>query len=302
MSNLAIIQRLVRSFIGAFGRTPYVRSTSIKTNKCNTPNIGNINLGKSFQKINFLYTNATSLVNKWSDFNSLIAFHNCPHVILITETWFTSSSICQVANYKSFFRHRDIVRGGGVAIYVRCDLESFDVCDMSLCNTRSEQVWCRVKLNKETLLIGCIYRPPFADSEINFEISKSIGYASHLCSTTSSKNLIVAGDFNFPDIVWTHDGGYCPNKGRPSSLEFLNTLSSNYLSQHVLEPTFKNNILDLVITNDPARVFSVFHGPPLGSTLNDCLHATLTWSHHLRSTARNHSDPPLRQVLSLGNY
>ncbi len=147
--------------------------------------------GKYINSLNFFYTNATSLVNKWSDFNSLISFHDFPHV---------------------------------------------------------------------------------------------------------------AGDLNFPDISWSQDGGFCTNKGRPSSLQFLKSLGKNYLTQHVLEPTFKCNILDLVITNDSSRVFRVSHGPPLGSTDKDYLHAMLSWCYELRSQPIAHTDSTPRQILSLGNY
>ncbi|RNA13152.1 RNA-directed DNA polymerase from mobile element jockey-like, partial [Brachionus plicatilis] len=115
-------------------------------------------------------------------------------------------------------------------------------------------------------------------------------------------SLLVAGDFKFPDISWTQNGGFCTNKVRPSSLEFLNILGKNFLTQHVLEPTFKSNILDLVITNDPSRVFRVSHGPPLVSTVKDCLHTTVSWCYELRSQPLAHTDSTPRQILSLGNY
>ncbi|RNA16289.1 RNA-directed DNA polymerase from mobile element jockey-like [Brachionus plicatilis] len=195
-----------------------------------------------------------------------------------------------------------VVRGGGVAIFVPSDVESFEVNDVALCNTRSEQVWCNVKVNEELILVGCVYRPPYADCELNLEINKSIGFATHLRSSAPPKSLLVAGDFNFPDINWKYEGGFCTNKGRPSSLEFLNTMSKNFLTQHVFDPTFKHNILDLVVTNDPARVFRITHDPPLGSTDKDCLHATLTWSYELRSQLPSQPTSSQRQVLSLGNY
>ncbi len=284
------------------GGTKSKKSTS-NAASCAFSTISNVSPGKYSNSLNFFYTNATSLVNKWSDFNSLISFLNYPHVILITETWFNALSICKLDNYKTFSKNRVAVRGGGVAIFVRSDVESFEVSEAALCSTRSEQVWCKVKVNDELILVGCVYRPPFADCEINLEINKSIGYASHLCSSAPSKSLLVAGDFNYPDINWNHEGGFCANKGRPSSLEFLNTMAKNFLTQHVLEPTFKNNTLDLVVTNDPARVFRVVHGPPLGSSDKDCLHATLSWSYELRSQLLAHSDSSSpRQVLALGNY
>ncbi len=103
--------------------------------------------GNLLNSLNCFYTNATSLINKWSDLNSLILVLNSPHIILITETWFNTLSICKLDNYNLFCKNREAVRGGGVAIYVRSDLESFEVSDGTLSNTRSEQVWCFVKVN-----------------------------------------------------------------------------------------------------------------------------------------------------------
>ncbi|RNA04012.1 RNA-directed DNA polymerase from mobile element jockey-like, partial [Brachionus plicatilis] len=113
---------------------------------------------------------------------------------------------------------------------------------------------------------------------------------------------MVAGDFNFPDINWYHSGGVCKNKGRPSSLDFLDCLNKNYLTQHVLEPTFKDNILDLVLTDDPARIFRVSHGPPLGLTEKNCLHSSIRWSYELRSNTGASAIRFSRPVYSKGNY
>ena len=205
-------------------------------------------------------------------------------------------------NYKLYSKNRDTVRGGGVAIYVRNDVDSYEVNDDQLNELRSEQIWCKIKTAKDMILVGCVYRPPFADCELNIEINKTIGYASHLCSSKSLNSLVVAGDLNFPDILWHQAGGFCINKGRPSSLEFLETMNKNYLTQHVLEPTFKNNTLDLVITDDPARIFRVRQGPPIGSTEKDCLHNTLTWNYELRSNIGSKFASSSQPILSKGNY
>jgi hypothetical protein len=266
------------------------------------PNILYKNSFKQSSKLNCLYTNATSLGNKWSALNSLLAYQNYPHVILITETWFHEYSIVNLENYKLYNKNREFVRGGGVAIYVRNDIESFEAAEAKLQNFRSDQVWCKIKIGKELILVGCVYRPPFSDTDINNEINKSIGYASKLCSSNNSHSLLVAGDFNYPDILWHHAGGICKNKGRPSSLEFIDNNNKNYLTQHVLEPTFQDNTLDLVITDDPARVYSIQHGPPLGATEKDHLHSTLTWDYELQSRISQQVTGPPRPVLAKGDY
>lgn len=82
---------------------------------------------KQLTSINFLYTNATSLSNKWSEFNSRIYYLNMPHVVMITETWFNSKSLTNLSNYNSFIKSRSTIRGEGVAIYVRKDLLSYEI-------------------------------------------------------------------------------------------------------------------------------------------------------------------------------
>ncbi|RNA20101.1 RNA-directed DNA polymerase from mobile element jockey-like, partial [Brachionus plicatilis] len=45
----------------------------------------------------------------------------------------------------------------------------------------------------------------------------------------------------------------------------------------VLEPNFKNNILDLIITSDPNKIYTVKSSPPLGSTKKNRLHNSLNF-------------------------
>ena len=86
------------------------------------------------------------------------------------------------------------------------------------------------------------------------------------------------GDFNYSDIKWIDYGGIVKGSGRSSSLEFLESINSNSLSQLVDKPTFGNNILDLVITDNPDRIYQVEVGPPIGCSTKNVLHNCLTWS------------------------
>ncbi|RMZ96700.1 hypothetical protein BpHYR1_009999 [Brachionus plicatilis] len=49
--------------------------------------------GSGNSSLNCLYTNATSLVNKWDDFISLINTKEFPHLLMVTETWFNQNQI-----------------------------------------------------------------------------------------------------------------------------------------------------------------------------------------------------------------
>ena len=69
--------------------------------------------------------------------------------------------------------------------------------------------------------------------------------------------LFIGGDFNLPGWDWkrnvlkpnTHHSG--------NHYKFADILDDHGLTQLVEEPTRNNNILDLVLTNYPAKVFRV---------------------------------------------
>ncbi|RMZ99665.1 hypothetical protein BpHYR1_016918, partial [Brachionus plicatilis] len=99
---------------------------------------------------------------------------------------------------------------------------------------------------------------------------------------------IESGDFNHPDTKWTDLGAtFGTKKGHKSSIEMVNCLLGYELFQLVNQPTFGNNVLDLIISNDPSRVYQIFHGPPISSSKTNRLHCTLNWDYQLKS--RNHS-------------
>jgi hypothetical protein len=221
-----------------------------------------------------LYTNATSVCNKWDELASLLVEKNYPHVLAITETWFNSNSLVKINGYTHYLLNRSEGRGGGVVVYIKEDLCSYEV---KLLDLSSEQVWCGIDLGCSKLLIGCLYRPPFSDRATNLNINDAINAASKLIEEKKYTDLLIMGDLNHSDIVWSNAGGTFKGAGRASSVEFLETINNNYLSQYVLDPTFGNKILDLVISNKDNNIFNVNVGPPLSCSNKNALHSTLFW-------------------------
>ncbi len=259
------------------------------------------------KQLNCLYLNPTSIVNKWDQFNSLIISKRYPDVIFLAETWFTSNSINILSNYTLYNKNRTSSvldtntaslnrdRGGGVAIYVRDDLNSSEAPGLSS-TLHSEQVWCSVRIGKENLLLGCLYRPPHSDRNVNLTLNSSIDSAADLVSKGTYTGLMIVGDFNHGDIFWESGHGHTINKARPSSAEFIDTINYNYLHQHVSLPTHKNNTLDLVITESADRIYNVSIEAPLGYTPNMYLHSTLEWNFTLKQPR-----PTTNRVLHLYN-
>ena len=64
-------------------------------------------------------------------------------------------------------------------------------------------------------------------------------------------NIIFTGDLNFPTIDWqmeTADGGTHENQAQANP--FLQFAQEQCLQQYIEEPTTKNNILDVFLTNN----------------------------------------------------
>jgi len=199
---------------------------------------------------------------------------------MITETWFNAKTLIVLEGYNHFAKNREATNGGGVVIFVRNDLKAIEL----QINTKgAEMVWCNILLGTESLIVGCIYRPPHAKREVNMEINNAITKAKTICDKKNHQGLVIGGDFNHLNIIWREDGGsFGKKKGQPS-VELVNCITSNELIQLVKNPTFGKNVLDLVITDDPDRIFKIDYGPPIGATKKNSLHGTLTWNYTLRA-------------------
>ena len=150
-----------------------------------------------------LFTNPTSLNNKWNEFNALLMFLEYPHVVGVAETWFNANSKTTLANYTLFRKDLDGTSGGGVAIYIRKDLKSFEVM---LPGVESEQVWCQIHVGNTKFLIGCVYRPLLCRIEISDNINQCLRSAKSLVDSRVFNSMLVMGDFNHPDIKWSNLG------------------------------------------------------------------------------------------------
>ena len=133
-----------------------------------------------------------------------------------------------------------------------------------------------------------MYRPLFSDHAVNSNINESLIFAKRLFDDHKFTNLILVGEFNHLDIRFSDTGGICIGNGRPASLEFLNTLSDNFLSQFVYEPTFKS-------------IFIVNVCPPLGSTNKMKLHSTLFFKFILKDIRPTTSNPSNFFLIKKGN-
>jgi len=110
-------------------------------------------------------------------------------------------------------------------------------------------VWYNILLGTESLIVGCIYRPPHAKREVNMEINNAITKAKTICDKKNNQGLVIGGDFNHPNIIWREDGGSFGKKRGQPSVELVNCITSNELTQLVKNPTFRKNVLDVAGNN-----------------------------------------------------
>ena len=197
-----------------------------------------------------------------------------PEIIFITETWWNETSITNIAGYSLYKKDREHSRGGGVCIYVKDSINSYEINDVVLNNKNIEQIWCSIKIGSENILCGCIYRPGSNDikncQNLIESINKSYEYISN--NTNKYTDILICGDFNFPCLNSKWDNCYPSVCIGPKEQLFFDCIQECYLTQHVIKPTFQlkendlTNILDLVLTSNPFRISNMIHTDPLGKS------------------------------------
>jgi len=199
-------------------------------------------------KLRCFYTNAQSLGNKQGELE-ILTQENKYDVIGITETWWDDaySWNTELKGYNLFKRNRLNKRGGGVALYVR---EAYTSTEIQVSENGSpiEAVWVRIQgeSNRKDTIIGVYYRPP-GQSEDMDEL-----YLHQVTKLSGKYDIVIMGDFNYPDICWeTHSG-----KSQVSN-KFLSSLADSFICQKVEEKTRGTAILDLILTNREEMVEEV---------------------------------------------
>jgi hypothetical protein len=166
--------------------------------------------------------------------------------------------------YSIYRQDRVETKGGGVCIFLLDEIFSdFFVDTLNISITSVDSLFLHI-FNKEfSVLLGCIYRPPKTKSEIDTELFSNL---SQLFS--QHKNLVITGDFNFPDMIWpfnsqNHIPGSCN-----TLVEFL---CDTHVAQIIDQPTrFRlgqtPHVLDLIFVSEPSLISNVDYSSPIGKS------------------------------------
>ena len=133
-----------------------------------------------------------------------------------------------------FRRDRIGRRGGGVILYVKESIQAYEIKLESEADY-DEAVWCKIVSGNSKLTIGLVYRSPNINEEDNTKMQNAI-------KEVSKGECIIMGDFNHGHIQW--------NSLESTGIEdqqFLFLIQDSFLTQHVLEPTRGENVLDSFI-------------------------------------------------------
>ena len=163
----------------------------------------------------------------------------------------------RLTGYVMFRRDQIGRRGGGVILYVKESIQAYEIklereadCD--------EAVWCKIVSGNSKLTIGLVYRPNI--NEDNTKIRNAI-------KEVSKRECIIMGDFNHGHIQWKSlesTGG--------EDQQFLFLIQDSFLTQHVLEPTRGDNVLDIVLSSQKELVDNVKIHEPLGNSDHNQIH------------------------------
>lgn len=233
--------------------------------------------GNNEHQFSCLYFNIRSLTanNKIEEIK-LIAHNKNYQIIAVTETWLHSqidNAEINIPGYKIYRKDRNgkhQERGGGLLIYVN-ELLKTTLLDNS--NDKNEEaMWISVVDNKGIEIhLGLFYKKPNASLEEKEQIFKNL--KDHV----KDINCIIIGDFNYPGINWT-----TVNSQSQDDQDFIKVVEDLFLTQHVMQPTRENNILDIILTTDPDIISDIDILPPIGTSDHNVLefNVSLTKDHN----------------------
>ncbi|CAB4034843.1 Hypothetical predicted protein, partial [Paramuricea clavata] len=176
------------------------------------------------------------------DISSLMSFSE------VSETWLNTSVTnkeIEIEGYKLHRLDRLHKKGGGVCVYIRKDIKSLVLKDLSyISETNFHQLWIKLQHKKSKSLLVCVsYRPP--DSPLDcFEKYFNPNYVHAL---TMGKLIILLGDLNC-DML----------KPTPGSASLIKTTKELNLNQLIKSPTkiteSSQTLVDVIFVSSPRLV------------------------------------------------
>ena len=205
-----------------------------------------------------LNVNCRSIKQKRSEFLTALEYIK-PDIVCGVESWLTGvkpgkpQAPDAIATSEIFPDDYNVYRndrnssGGGVFIMTHKSLTVEEKPDLV---TECEINWVKLKLqNHKDQFIGVFYMPHRNDKDVK-QLRLSLDKLT--ASGAKDTNIILAGDFNSPDINWENHTVSNNATDRPVQELLADVASSFSLTQIHNHPTRLSNILDLIFTTNPS--------------------------------------------------
>jgi len=213
--------------------------------------------------------NARSLSNKLDEFETTIKQMNAS-IAVVTETWYTpemDNTFLNIDNYNLFSRCRTDKRGGGVAVYVKSDIQARLISQISV-PPELECIWVwlrptRLPRQVPSIALCAIYIPPASEHQ-ELLVDHLIQTSDRLKIQYPDVGLMLMGDLNRTD--------------------YKSLMLSHKFDQVVTTPTRGDAVLDVILTYNLKRYYET---PEVTNPIGRSDHCAVWW--HPRGIPRKHN-------------
>lgn len=166
----------------------------------NYTNVGEFNEDRNTDKFYMFHQNIRSFNKNFDEFSVFLnQIKTDIDIIVMTETWFSNSNVCNIEGYNGYHVFRSNIGGGGVSIYVRETIKSIQIENSSFINDAIE--CCSVEIvgdqagKSDNMTVVGIYRPPSAPVD-QFIHHLEVKILDH----SRKKSVALCGDLNI-DLI-----------------------------------------------------------------------------------------------------
>lgn len=212
--------------------------------------------------LRIMTVNCHSIIEKQSQFKAVLDYVK-PDIVCGTESWLRGISPGKppsqdhikssevFPDYFGVYRNDRSTLGGGVFTLVHKSITSTEQPELV---TSCEIEWVKIRLqNTKDLFIGTFYMPERRNQDLQ-ELQKSLNQLTG--NNKTARNIILAGDFNCPDVNWDNNVVSLGAQDRAVQQTLVDITAGEMLSQVQARPTRGQNVLDLVFTSNPTLLKS----------------------------------------------
>ena len=215
-----------------------------------------------------LLANMRSVMNKVSELQAMIDTYN-PSFVMLTETWLKpyvpNSFFADCSQYNVIRRDRNVGAGGGVCVLID---SKYDVVQIDT-DPNVELVAFDVMFSVNKFRFIVVYRKPEYNTCAHLYMESLLACLRDLCSVNYT--VLLTGDLNLLSVDWQR---MLSKAQSPDDLQskFVDFAQEFGFTQYVTEPTRGENVLDILLVNDPCVITDCNVFDPIGNSDHHAVH------------------------------